>query len=418
MNYVAFISKWNDLYNYRIVHLEIINASTGTGEIELLGKCTVRTNSLGQLSVSTDQYEIETITNFEKVLDVLNEALKNEEEEIQKDKKDYALPSNGREVVTFILGAGFSSNFGLPLMSELFNKSLKWHSNYRGLKVIQDEFKKFINNFPFSYFKNYKVFNLELFLVIWQDHIESMLKYGKLDYVNKQKINYEIYLQNLARGFFRWCNKAEFQYEQKLKDLADLLKFLSKSYDIRFFTFNYDTILEQVISLYGGKYFYLNELKKDDNEIPIRKIHGSINWLESSSPLGISGFPPVLYSRKCLYVYAIQNFRDQLFNMTGEPYIIAPSMSKYYQHLYIKTINEALNDLSLSKKVIVIGYSFPDQDFIIKKEIVDRIEQKADMYIIDPEAKIEEKIRTIFPEKQFKFFKQKWTVELIEKMLL
>ena len=72
-----------------------------------------------------------------------------------------------KEKVVLILGNGFSMGFGFPSMKELW-KICKKPAN----KNIQ--VSSFTESFPFSYFEEEGMKNIEIFLSLWLDYVNSL----------------------------------------------------------------------------------------------------------------------------------------------------------------------------------------------------------------------------------------------------
>ncbi|GAG73858.1 unnamed protein product [marine sediment metagenome] len=115
----------------------------------------------------------------------------------------------------------------------------------------------------------------------------------------------------------------------------------------------------------------------NSNPIPIKiiKIHGSLNWKYCSTCRGILLTPwdtdiDLNTGKFIRHDYEIDKsyiYRCPIDNTVFETLILQPSHIKNFENPIIKEIfNEAVSEIKNSKRLIFIGYSFPDADIHIR----------------------------------------------------
>ena len=163
----------------------------------------------------------------------------------------------------FILGAGFSKPAGLPLATELFNQLGQIHS----LKQDIQDWKKLYPNekvdlervLAFSHRKHY--LGLEGSNVMFA-HGSTANVFANREIQKILTLDMHIDIPQLYRKF-----------------ALQLTPFDTV------FTFNYDTLLEQVLDDIGKPYtltpeWWLEDFSSDQKYVDILKLHGSIDWYD------------------------------------------------------------------------------------------------------------------------------------------
>jgi hypothetical protein len=153
--------------------------------------------------------------------------------------------------------------------------------------------------------------------------------------------------------------------------------------------FNYDTCFEFELSKLGGAVDYgLNEpfLEVADNsgrfQIPILKLHGSINWLlcnkcEQIVPAEINpmrnwGPLDLIDQPKEMRLRYFGRYRRQLHGACGgsfsdAPFLVPPTWDKATGSKGLANVwRRAAEELSAAENIVVIGYSMPVTDTFFK----------------------------------------------------
>jgi hypothetical protein len=313
----------------------------------------------------------------------------------------------------YIIGAGFSKPAGFPLGSELLKEILikaKQTNRYNNiLKRDIDEYIRYqykVNNLRIDE----DSINLEDFISYLD--IEHFLGLKGGDTWSEEGNRCQILIRNLiAQLLNERLNKID-------KDTMDLyLKFSEKLDPTDYIiTFNYDTLLETCLEKLGKPYrlfplrfkeisTYYNTIKKDECEIVILKMHGSIDWFDISpfdrlynyskdeeqyfKPKHLIFNNPVLYHPEKIIsgsynrksplnnIYRVKNLENYFASTSmviESPMIISPSYSKM---VYINPLREFWFGLdsagSFNKKVSIIGFSLPEHDDYVRQPIYNLI---------------------------------------------
>lgn len=292
------------------------------------------------------------------------------------------MPEENNDKNVYILGAGFSKELGVPLQDEfllaareVYFSNPSVYNNFERVFEYQDKLSKMKN------YLSYPLLNLEhLFNLIEMDIFYSgstNVKKIKDDFtklicdVLVDKTPYPF--DNDYRGQFRQ-NDIYDNYVSFVRLFIKSSRYGLSLYEDTIISFNYDLALEGAASIYNwrineqqsprqnpgsikfntsfnsdkikvdqvsnffknsrqGSYFPPSDLYADDaNSIKLIKLHGSINWKNSDD---------------------------------GKTFIVPPTWNKSDQR--IKGLwNKAYQELKTAKRIIIIGYSFPDSDIYVK----------------------------------------------------
>lgn len=319
-----------------------------------------------------------------------------------------------RDVVLF-LGAGFSHDGALPTMDGFGDESVRQFSS----DTIQENKRQASEMFRFSgkifhqfqkYCENNKVVKLnvknmeEVFCVaeaLNESGEKSINLEGKSIQPNDliEKIQlwlWKIYQQcpplNAARS--QEVNRASYERFMSLinsNKMASRVTVLTTNYDLLFEYFAWGNGIECSYPFKSGTYQTIQagvrtevyaSPEQQDNAALICKLHGSVNFFEggnlSPNKLGIcndvtlpgdmigrSGTPEP--KRPAVFAFdAIWNLRQGIHGDVI-PAIIPPTYAKLQQKAWLQdTWNMAVHSLSRAKKIIFIGYSFPQTDGFVK----------------------------------------------------
>ena len=193
---------------------------------------------------------------------------------------------------------------------------------------------------------------------------------------------------------------------------------------IGYITFNYDCYLEDALVSESRKFRYIDRNSYSetpeallDREIPIVKLHGSLNWNEKLK----GDFYKIDYRLPYSKVKQIRPKYVDDYNW-DQPAIIPPTIFKQeinddsrIEHNLTQTILQqwrtAITMLELADKIIFVGYSFPISDFHAKRifqiaNMIRRIETNKDvtdiLYCVGPSTErnykinCKEKVANIF----------------------
>jgi len=186
-----------------------------------------------------------------------------------------------------------------------------------------------------------------------------------------------------------------------------------KGRDAGVITFNYDTLLEKEMELLNIDYEYgikfINTERKDAF-CKMYKLHGSLNWWSCKSCMSkfyydIENLETYLSSVNISTVKWELNF-NCCENQDFFPIIIPPTMLKYAQDIdLMKLWTDAFQNLSNSRTIVIVGYSFPKEDInsinLFKKSVLNNPNLKYVIYI-NPDPQPLNFLETFFEKNNLK----------------
>lgn len=311
----------------------------------------------------------------------------------------------------FVLGAGFSRFAGLPLGNELLNPILDEAKKSGVFHFLEEDLTKFANYQKWSAKRSAEV-NIEEF-ISYLDVVHFLKLDGK-DRWSSRGSKTQVIIHNLI---------ARILYQKQL-DMSLEAKKLYDDFVMRLdptdwiITFNYDTILEEAMKRKEVKYrLFPQKLKRvskyggigdiDSKEVVLLKMHGSINWFDSteheemvaerrkvskniskgphwsifSDPNSWS-FSPLLtgahlQSDPLAKIKILENMADYIYRndyLLNSPFIISPSYSKI---VYLNPLTEFWRSFkhagTLNSEVTFIGFSFPEHDEYLRVPLLQLI---------------------------------------------
>ncbi|MCC5804918.1 MAG: SIR2 family protein [Opitutales bacterium] len=283
----------------------------------------------------------------------------------------------------FLLGAGFSKwiDLGFPLMAELPER-LKFRPNSAAEKYCDLTFRD-----------DFEVWLSSLASVCpWVDEREQL---------SRKEAYFEV-LRAIQVGLitptmeviesFSYCalDSVPWHYLFKLIDYCH-------EHRITIFSLNYDTSVEGVAANYlfrmNGKrateFDFYPQSDSDIESFKIWKLHGSIN-LWSKDSLGGTNLEKIETCDE-------ERWR-QLLNKGYAPYIVPPLSVKdtYYGNAYIQIQwEQALTKLKEADRLVVMGYSFPASDWIMKA-FLRNLSKTATVDVVDISSKALSNAQSIF----------------------
>lgn len=175
----------------------------------------------------------------------------------------------------FVLGAGFSAGAGVPLTSELLNKTMhNMKIECNGIFQRIDGYARDCFQIPEHENVNYSEISFSE-LCTFLEYIE-LREYGGgerfSDSGSKEKVNLRYYL---AKTLMQMTPEGD-QIPQLYLEFANELH----ENDI-VLTFNWDILLERALIHVGKNFSYIFE----EDKIKIYKLHGSVNWRRGLVPV-------------------------------------------------------------------------------------------------------------------------------------
>jgi hypothetical protein len=329
--------------------------------------------------------------------------------------------------VVFILGAGFSAESGCPVISNFLEKARKIYRRADENEII---------NFTLEDYQNVEnaiseLHRMQAKAYLDLDNIETLfgaLEFGiMLDKFGSRKgKEIEMLRDSLIKVIVTTIEySSKFQYKApELKIFPDIkymnffnkIKQLESDCNFSFITFNYDLILD--MGLLGSDIEYNYAIEKSDfKEIPLLKLHGSLNWYKGVEQIRVISIPAKQNIQDVIANKSIYNDDDVLrssneivndFLTIGSkiisdgniPIIIPPTMNKFkYQENLNNIWKKAASVLSAAELIVVIGYSMPETDVYFKYLYslgVDSPKYLNKLIIINPDGNLDSKFRSLF----------------------
>jgi hypothetical protein len=302
---------------------------------------------------------------------------------------------------TFILGAGFSRYAGLPLGRELWQMVL---AEARGTMFFENVLKPDID--WFLAFKerttgvSQSMDSLDLEELMSLLDIEHFLRFKGIHSWSAQGDRGQLIIRNLIAKVLLSCQQrmTAFEWEPYLAFAARL-----RPLDL-VITFNYDTLVEDSLEhlrvpyrLVPFRFDYVEDdtgyTESDDTEVTVLKVHGSIDWFDSShwerkrryfaehgGPLHdndpIFGRPEVFEPRpiarepyvdsplrQVMRVKDLGRYLSRNDFVFAAPLILAPSAHKLLYSEPLKEFWWGMQGVgSLNELVAIVGFSLPPHD--------------------------------------------------------
>ncbi len=365
---------------------------------------------------------------------------------------------NGRTIVLF-LGAGFSKDAGLPIMSE-FGKAAK-----RDFEDLQKHASAPIEDGRHRYAARMLVDAAQVFYAFRAfcarsetlpteglDNLETVFSIAEAmqeaDIQNVKVDDRSYQLDHVIREMQIWTWKVYQQYPLATRRVCKsacpetFARFFSIAKDtsvlnrLIVITTNYDLVYECQAYMAGVPCVYPLDRVHESNagndgrsrfcsigpcatgRVPICKLHGSVNYFYDPAPdrkedlfvfTDLTGNEPIGKSRLAervpaiFAVDAIWNIRQKL----GEhltPAIIPPTYAKLNRQPWLRTIwNRAFHALACAKKIVFVGYSMPGSDGFMRALIHGAMAgrepgSQPSIHVVDPSGTAKEQYESLFPK--------------------
>ncbi|MCW7469594.1 SIR2 family protein [Leptospira kanakyensis] len=307
---------------------------------------------------------------------------------------------------TYILGAGFSYSFAqdlFPLTETLVRKGIEKFSHPKSYGALKGLISRMFDDSESINFERLATFLLN-------DPLKNI--------IGNSLTNYQIYLDliGLVANVLN-VDQALIKKSENYSLMQNWLSKLNGSGDT-IITFNYDLILEQVLSelkwdpLAGYCMdFFMPGIDRiypwvepKANQLKYLKLHGSLNWqMEKDAFYDVSD-KRIFFSLNDLsrpWQDSYQGYYKERYSYY--PYIIPPLIGKKYENKSIQHlwhISQAL--LENSKRIFIIGYSLPESDVIAEFMLRDANISNKEIKIVrkigknESKTEVEDRFKGIF----------------------
>lgn len=291
----------------------------------------------------------------------------------------------------FIFGAGASADAGAPVMADFLDKAkeLTRPSNSLvadSLEAFNDVFNA-IADLQSVYAKSH----LDL------DNIESLfgaIEMGRIieKFSNRSTDDIEKLHNSIVTLIYKTIeNSTQLSisdsiinppatYQNFLLSLKHLTK-LHKEKQIPFIytliTFNYDLLLDFALHSFGTRFSYCLLEESTPPDLPLLKLHGSINWgyctkcekiiPYSLSDANFSSLNPLMESIALDLGSRLNQKKHHDLPLQGPPILVPPTWNKTQYHSQLANVwKRASKELAEAENIIIIGYSLPDTDLFFR----------------------------------------------------
>lgn len=348
-----------------------------------------------------------------------------------------------RDIVLF-LGAGFSCDADLPVMSRFGDEAEPKHFR---LQTLQREMTPELHAAGATYVQFRKELvdrgalsrsdagNIETLFCV----AEALREAGACSMVlDGEEVKLETIVARLRFWIWKVYHQLPFYNPRRGARLAtymaliDQLKMACVVERLTILTTNYDIVFEWVAHLGGLKCVYplisaeecsvgagpnrFVTLKSTDDAIPVLKLHGSINYFEHGEddrPLlvatNISDGSPIAGRRfrsnipAVVAVDALAQIRHDCGTRSVVPAIVPPGYAKMVSSNWLReTWSAALKALQEAKLIIFIGYSMPPSDGLLSSVFAGSLgtrrgsQNDPAVFVIDIDNSVTDRVRRVF----------------------
>jgi hypothetical protein len=249
----------------------------------------------------------------------------------------------------FLLGAGASKSWGLPLTNELFPLALTGVPKRKDRELI----RRFIQ-YQYPYFrrrwKNYPPFEEFLSLVdVYLDFADVIKRGHSFSIEQVRRIRKEVLLA-ISRVLHEARTRAA---HAEVKKFAELLR----AGDV-VITFNWDLLVEEALHDLNKNW----ECKRNGKAVSILKPHGSLDWYDNQD---VSIDPDLVFplNERFGRIQVFRQFRAPRLARPAVPVILPPVVNKKIGYEELEAIwRDVWLALRHAPEIYIIGYSLPPED--------------------------------------------------------
>lgn len=249
----------------------------------------------------------------------------------------------------FLLGAGASKSWGLPLTNELFTLALTGVPKHQNRKSIRDFIRYQYPHFR-PHWKNYPPF--EEFLSLAEVYLEfaDVIKRGhsfSTDDVKQIRRDLLLAVSTVLHECSTQARRSRVKRFAELLQLGDVV-----------ITFNWDLLVEDALYDLNKKWKY----DLQNGSICILKPHGSLDWFDSSQvTIQRDLVFPLNDAFKRIQVF--KRFRPPRLSTPAVPVILPPVSNKKIEYDELQSIwRGAWLALRHASEIYILGYSLPPED--------------------------------------------------------
>lgn len=327
----------------------------------------------------------------------------------------------------YLLGAGFSKEVGLPLQDdfllvakEVYFNNRKQFNHFQRVFEYQDTLTKM------KYYLNYPLLNLEhLFNLIEMDMFYSNTKRLKNIKKDFTKLICDVIIEKTPFPFIHNAS-GHLMIHDAFRRYLSFISLLIKNdknglviHNDSIITFNYDLVLEAAACIYNwkrveklGNKYILGNLRGEENRLKFNTLFDKTNIITDDvsncykKDRHTSYFPDSnIFSEgdnsiKLIKLHGSINWKTV---KNGETFIVPPTWNKSDTEIR-RLWNKAYSELTTAKRIIVIGYSFPETDIYVKSLLALALNDNnilQSIYFINPDKDIVKKSSLLLLDNYF-----------------
>ncbi len=174
---------------------------------------------------------------------------------------------------------------------------------------------------------------------------------------------------------------APYPYNHFVSHLLKSVMKITPCQSVALITFNYDMALDLALHLESVPYYYGLDGAKLSENIPLLKLHGSLNWAECTvchkiTPVSLADYfikyhwrdTPLFFNPSYKYKLEIGSRisefpHEKNHTNNKEPLVVPPTWNKSQYHEILSSVWAlAAKELSEAENIFIVGYSLPESD--------------------------------------------------------
>jgi hypothetical protein len=249
----------------------------------------------------------------------------------------------------FLLGAGASKSWGLPLTNELFPLALTGVPKRQDRQLIRNFIRYQYPHFH-RHWKNYPPFEEFLSLVeVYLDFADVIKREHRFSSKEVTRIRKEL-LQAIPAVLH---GAREGAAHSRVRKFAAVLQ-----PGDAVITFNWDLLVEE--ALYGLNKNW--EYRLRDDAITMLKPHGSLDWFDKND-VSIKSEMVFPLNEKFKKILVFRRFRAPQTERPSVPVILPPVVNKKIEYKELQSIwRDTWLALRYAAEIYIVGYSLPPED--------------------------------------------------------
>jgi hypothetical protein len=334
----------------------------------------------------------------------------------------------------FILGAGASKKAGAPLMGDFLDIA---RDLWRGRHATNEAFGKVFRGISRLQQVHSKasldIHNVESVFAAFEMS-KTLGRFGEYDLAQIDELvasMREVIVQTLDETIrIPWSGnqpRAPEPYPEFVRLVSDLNRASRPERTVAIITFNYDVALDFACFQNGTHVDYALDSRKQSGNLPLLKLHGSLNWATCDKCNSLVAWDLSKYLGRFQWLHVdsetrfvsmpigaqIKEFTHCDEKVSEAPVIVPPTWNKTEFHRALSSVwGAAARELSDAEDLFIIGYSLPESDAFFRYlfalgTIGDTLLRRVWVFNPDNSPELQGRFRILFgpgAEQRFRFF--------------